>query len=155
MKKAIVFSTVSGNTKKLADVIYNSIGEEVYCGKPCAEATDADMIYVGSWTAGFSCAPDIKAFLESLNNKKIFLFMTAGYGHSDEFFKKILDAAKENINSSNELVGEFICQGEVSESKREAIKKMDMAKFESMQAELDYSKSHPDSNDLENLKKIL
>ncbi len=155
MKKAIVFSSVSGNTEKLAKEIQTNIGETVYFGKPSDEALESDVIYVGSWTMAFTCTPDIKDFLSKLNNKKVFLFMTAGYGSSKEFFTPIIDSMKSNLNDSNEIIGEYICQGKVSEPKQEAIKKADMAKYESMKAELDKSISHPDSSDLESLKAII
>ncbi len=151
MKKAIVFSSATGNTKKLAEAICDTLGEEIYCGKISDEALDADVIFVGSWTMAFNCAPDIKGFLEKLNDKKVFIFMTAGYGSTPEFFAPIINATKENINASNEIVGEFICQGKVSASKQDAIKKMDLAKFESMKPELDNSQTHPDSDDIANL----
>lgn len=151
MSKAIVFSTVSGNTKALAETIKETLGDVAYCGGVSDDALSADVVYVGSWTTAFSCTPDIKEFLEKLNDKKVFLFMTAGYGSTEEFFKPIIDSMKANVNSSNTIVGEFICQGKVSEAKQEGIKKMDMAKYEGMKAELDKSVSHPDASDKEKL----
>lgn len=155
MKKAIVFSTVSGNTEQLANEIKSKIGEVAYFGKPSDEALDADVIYVGSWAVGFSCSPDVKEFLEKLNNKKVFMFMTAGYGSTDEFFEPIMNSAIANINDTNEIIGKFICQGKVSSSKMEGIKKMDEEKFNKMKPELDKSQSHPDANDIQNLIKTL
>ncbi len=155
MKKSIVFSSATGNTKKLGETFYNTLGEEIYCGKISDEALDADVIFVGSWTMAFNCAPDVKAFLEKLNGKKEFMFMTAGYGSTPEFFAPIINAAKENINASNEIIGEFICQGKVSASKQDAIKKMDLTKFESMKPELDNSQTHPDNNDIAKLVQVI
>ncbi len=155
MKNAIVFETVSGNTKLLAETIEKTVGNVSYIGAPDDSALDADVIYVGSWTTAFSCTPKIKEFLEKLNNKKVFVFATAGYGSTEEFFKPIIDSIKANVNSSNEIVGEFICQGKVSESKQEAIKKMDETKFNNMKPELDKSLSHPDEADIANLVKAL
>lgn len=151
MKKAIVFSSGTGNTKKLAQAIYDTLGEEIYCGKICDAALDADMIFVGSWTMAFTCVPDIKIFAEKLNGKKVFPFMTSGYNHTEEYFTPIINSFKENINDTNEIIGEFICQGKVSAPKQEAIKKMDMAKCESMKVELDNSQTHPDDADIAKL----
>ena len=155
MKNAIVYSTTTGNTKALAEVISDKVGEVIYNGKPADEALEADTIYVGSWAQAFSATPDIKEFLAKLNNKKVFIFMTAGYGSSEEFFAPIIDSVKALVNDTNEIIGTFICQGKVSQGKQEAIKKMDMAKYEGMKAELDKSQAHPDAADLEKLKAAL
>ncbi len=155
MKKAIVFSSLTGNTEKLAKTILGAIDGDVYCGKPSDDALDADMIFVGSWTTGSSCTPDIKEFLEKLHGKKVFVFATAGYGHSEDFFNSILKSIKENINSSNEIIGEYMCQGAVSAAKQEGIKKMDMAKYEKMKAELEYSQGYPNEENLATLASVV
>ncbi|MFI3200220.1 MAG: flavodoxin family protein [Eubacteriales bacterium] len=152
MKQAIVYSSVTGNTKTLAETIQKTLGGDVSIGGVSEEALAADVVYVGSWTTAFSCTPDIKEFLEKLNNKKVFLFMTAGYGNTDDFFQPIMDSVKANVNSSNEIIGTFICQGKVSDNKQEAIKKMDLAKYEGMKAKLDESVSHPSTDDLGKLE---
>ncbi len=151
MKKAMVFSSGSGNTKQLAVEICGTLGEMAYCGAPSDEALEADVIFVGSWTMGFNCVPPIKEFLQKLNGKKVFLFMTAGYGNTPEFFAPILAAAKEHINSSNEIIGEYICQGKVSDAKKEAIKKADAEKFAAMEAMLTESNAHPNAEDIKAL----
>lgn len=151
MKKSIVFASNTGNTKKLAEAIYNTLGEEIYCGKISEEAMESDVIFVGSWTMAFLCVPDIKEFLEKLNGKKVFLFMTAGYGDTDEYLTPIIDSMKANLNDTNEVIGSFICQGEVSQPKQEAIKKMDMAKYENMKANLDKSVGCPTQESIDKL----
>ncbi len=151
MKTAIVFNTVSGNTEQLATTIKNTLNQEVYFGKPTPEALEADVLFVGSWTMAFTCTPEIKNFLSELNNKKVFIFQTAGYGSTPEFYAPILESIKANLNDTNEVIGEFICQGKVSDAKREGIKKMDLAKYESMVAELDKAEAHPNADDLANL----
>lgn len=147
MKNAIVFSSASGNTKLLAETIQSTISDVVYCGKASDEALEADIIYIGSWAQAFSCTADIKEFLGKVKGKKVFIFMTAGYGSSEEFFAPIIDSVKALVDSSNEIIGEFICQGKVSEGKQKAIKDGDEAKYNSMKAELDKSVSHPDKDD--------
>lgn len=151
MKKSIVFSSVTGNTELLANEIKNKIGEVSYFGKPCDEALDADIIYIGSWTMANTCTPDIKEFISKINNKKVFLFVSCGYGSTDSFFGPVINSVKELVNETNEIIGEFICQGKVSSNKIEAIKKMDEQKYNNMKDELDNSQTHPDQNDISNL----
>lgn len=154
MKNAVVFNSISGNTEQIANAIKETIGDVGYFGKPSDEALEADVIYVGSWVMAFSCTPDIKEFLAKLNGKKVFVFATAGYGSTPEFFAPIIASIKENVNSSNEIIGEFICQGKVADKKLEAIK-ADAAKYASMKDELDKSAAHPNADDISALKSKL
>ena len=155
MKKAVVYLSNTGSTKLLAETIAKTLGDDVYCGGIADAPADADLIYAGFWTQGFTCPPPMKAYLASLTGKKIFLFGTGGYNSTPEYFAPIIAAAQENINDSNEVVGSFMCQGKVSATKQEAIKKMDMAKYESMKEQLEISQSHPDEADLAALTKAL
>lgn len=155
MKKAIVYSSITNNTKLLADTIYKTIPNIDYIGKANDSILDYDTFYIGSWTTQFSCPKDIGNFLEKLNNKKIFIFMTAGYDNSDEFFENILNNAKKHINDTNEIIGEFICQGKVSEQKKESIKNVDLEKFKKMEPKLIEGKDKPSDNDIETLINLL
>ena len=155
MEKTIVYSSVTGNTKLLAEAIKSELGNDVKCEAIKNEVCDADIIFVGFWTMKFSCTQDVEDFLKQLKNKKIFLFGTAGYDSTDEFFKKILDNVKAHIDSSNEIIGEFMSLGKVSEAKQKALKQMDEEKYNSMKANLEKAESHPNTEDLENLRKVI
>ncbi len=155
MKKAIVYSSVTGNTKKLAHTIHEEIGEVEYCGKISEDALKADMIFVGFWTQGFSCSKDVSDFLAKVKDKKVFIFGTAGYGNTEEFFAPIMDSVKSLLCDSNQIVGTYICQGKVSDAKQKAIKDMDEDKFNVMKPMLDESVSHPNDADIANLKEVI
>lgn len=153
MTKSVIYTSNTGNTKTLADAIAKEIGVEAVKVK---EATnEADVLYVGFWAQAFSCPKDVAEFLASLNHKKVFLFGTAGYNFTEEFYNGILDAASEHINDSNEIIGKFMCQGEVSAAKQQAIQKMDAEKFASMKENIDKAANHPDAADVANLVGML
>ena len=74
MPYAIVYSTRTGNSKVLAQVIYNYLNpsECVYFGS--VEDVDynvnkADLIYVGFWTNQGKCDKLTENFLTKLHNK--------------------------------------------------------------------------------------
>lgn len=52
MKYSIVFSSVTGNTRQLADAILSVLPQENlrYFGPPAEIALEADCLYVGFWT---------------------------------------------------------------------------------------------------------
>lgn len=152
MKTSVVYVSVTGNTKVLADEIVKKVGACDYVGKPADEALESDTIYVGFWTAKFTCTPDIEAFLKKLSNKKVFLFGTAGYDNTQEYFDKILDSVAAHLNDSNQVIGRFMCQAKVSDNKKKALESADADKFRSMQEKLGQGDSHPDGQDLEALR---
>ena len=58
--------------------------------------------------------------VHDMKNKQIFLIGTAGFGGSDIYFRKILSQVKQFIDASNVIVGEYMCQGRMPQSVRNA-----------------------------------
>lgn len=150
MKYAVVYSSVTNNTKQLAKTIQETVSAE-YCGKPSDEALSADVLFVGFWAAKNSCGADIQAFMQKLSNKKVFLFGTAGYNDTQEYFEEILTNAKEHVPASNEIIGTYMCQGKVTEAMQERIKEVMPEKYELIKAKLASSVNHPNQTDLDAL----
>ena len=152
MKIAIVFDSHTGNTKKVANVIKEAcINEEVvYFGEP-QTFSDADLIFIGSWTDKGNCSQKIQNFLTTLSNEKIAFFATAGFGGSTEYFDNV-------VNTNNKILGHFFCPGKMPLSIRDRYVKMIQEHPEDKQLQVsidnfDAALSHPDTNDLENAKK--
>ncbi|MDO5516672.1 MAG: flavodoxin family protein [Clostridium sp.] len=150
MKYSIVYSSLTGNTKKLAESIKNKIGE-CYFGKSSDEALEADIIFIGFWAIGNSCGEDIKTFIEKLSDKKIFIFGTCGYNNTKEYFDGILDKVKSLIPESNTIVGSYMCQGKVSQAKQDNIKETKPEKYQEMKAKLEEAENHPNEDDIKGL----
>ena len=81
---SIIFSSLTGNTKKLADTIRAVLPSEDcdYFGAPETAELHSEMLYVGFWTDKGNADSAALGLLSKLRNKKIFLFGTAGYGGS-------------------------------------------------------------------------
>ena len=101
MKYSVVFSSKTGNTQQLANAITSLLPESdlIYFGPPSECALQADRFYIGFWTDKGHCNAEIADFLKHLKGKDIFLFGTAGFGGSAEYFKKILTAVENYIDS--------------------------------------------------------
>ena len=87
-------------------------------------------------------------------------FGTAGFGGSEAYFQKILNHVKQSIDSSNSVVGEYMCQGKMPPSVRERYMKMKVQpehpeNIDALIENFDRALSHPDGNDLERLRKII
>ena len=99
-------------------------------------------------------------YLKTLHHQKIFLFGTAGFGKSDNYFKKIIDKVKESIDESNEVIGSFMCQGKMPETVLQRYLKLKEGNHAPDNINLlidNYYEAlkHPNNDDIENLKKAI
>lgn len=159
---SIVYSSSTGNTKKLADTIYAVLPKENcdYFGVPKEGGLYSEMLYIGFWTDKGNADKSTLTLLSTLKNKKIFLFGTAGFGGSEAYFQKILEHVKQSVAPNNSVFGEYMCQGKMPQSVRDRYMKMKTqpehpANIDALIENFDRALSHPDEDDLERLRKIV
>ena len=160
---SIIFSSVTGNTKLLANAIRDALPQENcdYFGiSSIRENPATELLFIGFWTDKGTADEATLKLLETLRNKKIFLFGTAGFGGSEEHYQKILAKTKEAIDASNTIVGEYMCQGKMPLSVKERYVKMieehgHKPNLDALLENFDSALSHPDANDLEKLKELV
>ena len=89
---SILFSSLTGNTKKLADAIHETLPEDgcEYFGAIKTPVPSSELLYIGFWTDKGNADNGTLTLLSTLKNRRIFLFGTAGFGGSDTYFQKIL-----------------------------------------------------------------
>ena len=160
---SIIYSSKTGNTKKLAEAIYNTLPQNECSYYGTVDKIDdelSNVIYIGFWTEKGNADLLTLEFLKKLKNKKIFLFGTAGYGESEKYFEGIINNLKKNIDSSNTIIGTFMCQGKMPLSVRERYEKMReqnniSLNIDKLIANFDKALSHPDEDDLKTLEEII
>ena len=158
MSYAIVFSSKTGNTRLLADTLRASLpqNECTYFGAPAPEALEAETLYIGFWTDKGHADDTLTAFLQTLKGKRVFLFGTAGFGGSAEYFEQILAAVQKSLDESNTVIGTYMCQGKMPQSVRDRYQGMeDSPRRTAMLVNFDQALSHPDQDDLEKLKTVV
>ena len=158
MTYAIVYSSRTGNTEKLARTIREALPERncIYYGGPDAKALEADMIYLGFWTDKGSCDESCAEFIKSLSCQKLFLFGTAGFGGAPAYFEQILDRVKSKLGSGVTVLGSYMCQGKMPMSVRKRYMQMEESpRRTAMLENFDAALSHPDAEDLANLRAAL
>ena len=156
---SIIFSSPTGNTRLLADTIRDALPEENcnYFGVSENADTHSAILFIGFWTDQGTADKATLDLLETLKNKRIFLFGTAGFGGDEEYFKKILANTKKSISGSNITVGEYMCQGKMPQTVRERYIKMKSLpnpapNLDMLIENFDRALSHPDENDLKRLR---
>lgn len=157
MKSSIVYSSVTGNTKIIADAIYSTLDNCIYYGNPNDRALEADIIFVGFWTDKGNCNKEIAEFLQSIENKNIALFGTAGFGGDEKYFKEIIERVSAYIPKSNQIVKSFMCQGKMPLSVKDKYESMlkqnpNDEHIKGMIENFEKASLHPDNGDIESVK---
>lgn len=93
-------------------------------GAPAPEALEAETLYIGFWTDKGHADDTLTAFLQTLKGKRVFLFGTAGFGGSAEYFEQILAAVQKSLDESNTVIGTYMCQGKMPMTVRQQYEKM-------------------------------
>ncbi|MBN1160198.1 MAG: flavodoxin [Candidatus Diapherotrites archaeon] len=109
MNVKVIYSTLTGNTKKVADAIAEEIGTTAEDVKNVVSIGDVDLLAVGTGCYNKSASKEIVKFLNSLDDLvglKVILFGT--YGFDDDALREMADIL--NAKSAN-IVGRWGCKG--------------------------------------------
>lgn len=155
MKSIIVVSSLTGNTLKLASAVAYALNESVEAVKveEKPDVSDYDLVAVGCWINRGTADAKAQEFIKTIKGKKVAVFATLGAYPDSEHAKKSLENIKALFDESNEVVGEFICQGSVSYKMVEMMTKMfptghPHAMTEERKARIKESYNHPNNDDL-------
>lgn len=116
MNVLITYSSLTGNTKKVADGICKGLQEfkpTILPIKEVSSVDEYDAILVGYWVDKGGPNKEAAEFLSSIKNKKVGIFATLGAYPDSEHGYKSLAAGEELVKEENEVIGKFICQGPV------------------------------------------
>lgn len=163
MKYAVIYESLTGNTKMLAEAVRTELGEKDCLGFAAvsdlsedmnAKIKDAEVIFLGFWTDKGDCSEKIGEYMETLKGRKVFLFGTAGFGGSETYFSQILSRVSEHLGRENTLAGSYMCQGRMPESVRKRYETMleknpQDGKIRDMIKNFDEALAHPDGKDVE------
>ena len=155
MKACIQYDSKTGNTKQLADVIRKTFSQNLV-----DTPEQADVIFLGSWTDKGSCSQAIQAVAENLQNKKVFLFGTCGFGGSEAYYDQIFRRTAALLPASNQIIGHFYCQGKMPVSVKERYLKMlqedpGNSRLQQSLENFEHARTHPDQQYLRQLQDIL
>lgn len=163
MKKVIIYDSLTGNTEELANTIKNEFPDS-FCEKITDQLIEnlpkGDIYFIGTPIIKGMCTEKIKKLLENLQNKRIFLFATAGFGGSEEYFDTLKERIIGVIPSSNVVIGNFFCQGKMKEQVKARYLQLitENPEDKNLQVSLqnfEQAKTHPDVKDKNNLIKII
>lgn len=173
MKYAVVYDSPTGNTKILAEEVRRFMDEQnrsadecLYFGETAQDdglvekISEAEVVFAGFWTDKGDSGAKLAEFLESLHGSRVFLFGTAGFGGSEEYFSRILERVMSHLPSDNTVAGRYMCQGKMPMTVRKRYEAMleqnpEDERMKAMIDNFDRALAHPDSADLEKLRSVL
>ena len=140
MKSIVVYSSLTGNTKMVGEAIAEVLAPncDIYKVEDNPDVTGYDLVVVGFW-------------------------VDKGAEPDSEHAKTSLQNGIDMLDSSNEVMGRFICQGKIDPKLLEAMKKMFGTKVskenfhavdEKRLERHRKASTHPDEQDLANAKKV-
>ncbi|MBE2984018.1 flavodoxin domain-containing protein [Campylobacter sp. RM9344] len=164
MKKIVVYSSLTGNTKKVAKAIAGELGCKAVCysDEAAKNLDDFDFIAVGYYIYKGTIDTNFKRFIqENIKGKNVGLFITLGARADSEHAAKALKDGKKLLeDGQNSVIREFISQGAISqkfidEIRVVALKTSNKKHYKitsSREARWKEAALHPDTNDIINAK---
>jgi flavodoxin len=154
MKILIVYSSRSGNTKKLADVVNQQLGEEkTFCSIGEAPEPDGyDLVVLGFWLQAGQPDPKSSKYLKKIGKNKLFLMATHGAAAASAHAANAMAQAK-SLASEAELLGTFNCPGEVNPKTLEKLMVKDPPP--PWIGDADGAAGHPDGDDIKLLTQVV
>lgn len=117
MKGIILYSSKTGNTKKMAEVIFESLKDltnisisDIKDIKSVEKLKEFDFILLGAWINRANLEIQAIKFLKKIDNINIGLFATLGAEVDSEHGKKVIENLKKLLENKNSI-GQYICQG--------------------------------------------
>ncbi len=127
MKILVTYSSLTGNTKKLAEGIYEGLGEKDKVICPMSEVTDMseyDIVLAGYWVDKGGANKEAAEFLSHIEGKKVGVFATLAFWPDSEHAYKSILAGEHLVNEKNHVIGKYICQGKIDNKMVEMFEKM-------------------------------
>lgn len=125
MKGIIIYSSKTGNTKRMAEKIYEALKDEYEMTikniRDSPNIESYDFVLLGGWIDRGTLEAKSLKYLENIKNKKLGLFATLGAMPDSEHGRKVIKNL-EGLLIGKESLGQYICPGLVDPKMIEKLK---------------------------------
>ncbi len=154
MKTLVVYSSRTGNTKKVGEAIAAVLPScDIFAVEDAPSVEGYDFVAVGYWVDKGIADAKCKAYIESISHARVGLFGTLGaYPDSDHAKDCVVQSEALFMEPArgNTVLGSFICQGKVDPKITEMMNKMSNNPHPmtpERQARLEEAAKHPNEED--------
>jgi len=151
MKTIVTYMSQTGNTKRIAESIFEEIkGEKVIKEISEIDSLDGyDLVFVGFPIISFGTPEPVKEFMgKYLKDKNVALFITHAVPEGFEALDDWISSCKAAANGAN-IVGVFNCQGELAQPVIDTLLKSDDPQMRAFGEMGPMTKGQPDSSRIE------
>lgn len=122
MKTFFIYSSLTGNTKKLAEAVHRDISpeSELYNVKdlPANIENEDGVFFIFYWNDKGTADKLSIDFMKKLKNKKVIAMGTLGTYDNGPSAKRMLDRVRDILQAGdNEVLEEFCCRGKIEVSR--------------------------------------
>lgn len=114
-KGLIVYSSRTGNTKKVAQAVHAGIPSkaDLFDMKNAPDPMPYDWIILGYWVDRGTADKDTLAYLDRIEGKSVGFFATLGAYPDSKYAAEVVERFSLLVSKHNNLIGSFICQGRI------------------------------------------
>jgi flavodoxin len=155
----IVYSSKTGNTRKLAEGIRRGLAEalgqepRIGAAEENPDPSGAGWILAGFWADRGNADQKALQYLESLEGRKVGLFGTLGAYPDSDHARDISKKVQDIVGEKNAVLGCFLCQGKIDPALIERFKSLPADNPHAMTPERmkrhQEAAKHPDEKDIE------
>ncbi|MEA2012827.1 MAG: flavodoxin family protein [Verrucomicrobiota bacterium] len=126
MKGAVIYSSKTGNTKKVAEAILEGCNEKfkIYSVNDDLDLADFEFIFMGYWVDKGTADKKALEFMQDICHKKVAIFATLGAYPNSDHAKKSLEAGAKCLGEGCSVIDNFICQGAIDPKLMEWMNKL-------------------------------
>lgn len=126
MKIDVVFSSLTGNTKKVVYEILKEMPKDtkIYDLKELNHEIEEKFLVLGYWVDRAKPNKEMLEFMNNLEGKIIVTFGTLGANPNSEHGNITKNNVSEILEKNNIVLGNFLCQGKIDPKITEMFKKM-------------------------------
>ncbi len=159
MKNLVIYSSKTGNTKKVAEAIYESIPNGEILSVDEVNHLNYENIIIGGWIDKGTFDEKALKILREIKNKNVAYFFTLGASiESDHAKYCATNIEEEIISKGNRLLGSFMSQGKIDPKLISALinlpKEHKMYPSKERMERWEAAKDHPNEEDLERVKRV-
>ena len=111
MKVQVIYSSLSGQTKKVAQAVFDAIvadNKTLHDLKDGEPTLDGDILLLGYWVDKGGPNAEMKALLSKIQGKAVGIFCTLGYYADSSHAQKSLCAGIDLVKEQNILLGSYV-----------------------------------------------
>lgn len=164
MKTLIVYSSRTGNTRKVAEAIAEAFKEdgcelELYPVEAAPSPDAYGLVCLGYWVDKGLPDEKCRQYLDTVSGKKVALFGTLGAWPDSDHARECVAKSEELAarDGANTVLGSFLCMGKVDPKIIEMMQKMasDVHPMTPERiARIEEAKKHPDAEDCRRAREV-